>query len=751
MESPIRRSRSRTSTPSSGKSTERSALLLMRLKSAEKQRSLQKDIDKLERVMSSLSRSVSPEESEAWKKVQVLAKQLVERLETVPREIINIAIEKYHSETNPGWIDNVVSEFVSTELKVLMQIYHGRKKNSVASTCALLARITNLPQEKNANPAYVLQHFKLWDKAWGMEFEMPIGLLDRYQVKSESDEVEFKMGCNLFVAGVVVYGLLKLDMSNKRQELRELNEADKPIMAQQFEYIAEQLEAVRKSTPRVASKVRALKKAEKGGVEFRAPRTANLSSQLEEANKEHFKGDLESLQDQVASQSILIEKLLEDNKRLQEELLKGNKKMQDAVFERQALAASSREAEDKAGAFAKLAATKLHNTGKNDSNKYNNLLHNVLEDDLGSEIDGLSDISSVEGSERTGVQKASPANIKSSAEESTRKIIFNSTRMSTAKAPGSLVKAVRMFSGNGVFVLDSQGNVFRGKQSAKYKEVAAFEVQFSFELVYPLWASKEEIEHDTTYATCIRWPQNWPQLKGFLDEQLHILYKDSEDEVTRARALPYYDPKVRSQIVRQFQSCVRDIVKSTLGLREVPKHPRHVQVFALISHFVYLLWTSAMVTNQTAVLTEDPMGIWIRHFDIKMSAAQGKIDLPMKEAIVWLGYGCKNKCKRGGMCPGFCFYCDADAVAAQIRGTASKGKADSTSSRFEAWKKETLKGNASANVTFAEFKKHGPKSQKSTVKKETSSPLTEDEYFDFLEENQQYFKLDIPDPESLNC
>jgi len=120
------------------------------------------------------------------------------------------------------------------------------------------------------------------------------------------------------------------------------------------------------------------------------------------------------LQGQVASQSILIEKLLEDNKRLQEELLKGHKKMQDAVVERQVRAASSREVEDKAEAFAKLATAKLHDTGK-ESSKYNNLLHNVLEGDLRSEIDCLSDISSVESSERTGVQKASSSNIKSIA------------------------------------------------------------------------------------------------------------------------------------------------------------------------------------------------------------------------------------------------------------------------------------------------------------------------------------------------
>ena len=158
-----------------------------------------------------------------------------------------------------------------------------------------------------------------------------------------------------------------------------------------------------------------------------------------------------------------------------------------------------------------------------------------------------------------------------------------------------------------------------------------------------------------------------------------------------------------------------------------------------------------MVTNKTEILTEDPMGIWIRHFDIKLSAAQGKVDLPMKEAVVWLGYGCKNKCKKGGMCPGFCLYCDTDAVVAQIRGTSSKGKVDNTNSRYEVWKKETLKSNASASVTFADFRKHGPKSPKAAAKKEGSSPVGEEEYFSFLEENQHYFRLEIPDPDSLNC
>jgi hypothetical protein len=217
------------------------------------------------------------------------------------------------------------------------------------------------------------------------------------------------------------------------------------------------------------------------------------------------------LQDQLASQKMLIENLIEDNKRMQNELKTGNKKTQEIVSERRVEATGYRESEE-AEAFAKLATTKLHHdTGKIDCNKNNNMLHNVLEDDLGSELDGLSDISSVGESEATGVQKGSPAQQKSSAEESIRKIIFKSTRVTTIKAPGSFAKAVRMFNGSGVFVLDGQGNVFRGTQTAKIKDPKAWDVQFSFELVYPLWESKEEVEHDTTYAGNLRWPQNWPQ------------------------------------------------------------------------------------------------------------------------------------------------------------------------------------------------------------------------------------------------
>ena len=113
------------------------------------------------------------------------------------------------------------------------------------------------------------------------------------------------MGCSLFVAGVVAYGLLKLDLSNKRQELREVKEADRSVMAQKVEYIAEQIESVRRaSTPRV----RIPRRVGKSVADFKAPRIANLSSQLEEVSNESVSRDVEALKNQVASQSVLIER-----------------------------------------------------------------------------------------------------------------------------------------------------------------------------------------------------------------------------------------------------------------------------------------------------------------------------------------------------------------------------------------------------------------------------------------------------------
>lgn len=669
------------------------------------------------------------EDQKIWNAVKGFSMSLVDKLVEVngkvPKEIEDLAKQKYMSTTNPSWCTNALREFQGTELKVLIQIYHGKKKDSIASTCAFLTKLTNLQEEKNANPAYILQHFGLWDNSeLGLTTSIPSELLDRSLSRSAEEDSEFKTGVNLFVAGIVIYGLVKLDEISRGEKLATL--ADR----------LEQMLSASKGTPKIVEgKRKSARKAAAPGLEFKSPRSTELTSRLNEAAKEEKRGsDLEALHNQLASQGALIEKLLAENKSLQESLLGENRKLKELLAAGRSK--ETQKAEDKTSAFAKLAEVNLQSKGKND-------YHDIDNDDICTDVDGMSELSSALSSDKSPeIYRGSGM---SELEKSARQSIFSATFVSTTRAPASWARLVsRLGNEHGIYVCDFQGNIFRMIQDAKTKSTKAYDVQFTLTLEYPLWATKQEIELDETCSITQRWPQNWIQMKMYFDEQLLLLERDMDEEHRRKRATPFYDPGERYKIVKQFYRTLKDIAKGTIGLREEPSHPKHIQVFALISHFVYVLWTSAMVTSQTALLTEDPMGIWTRYYDIKMTAVQGKIDFPMKMAVVWLGYGCKGKCKRSGMCPGLCLYCNTDLVVASvqgIKGGSKKGESTTVTARFDSWKKEMLAKDTNAKVSFADFTKNGPKIDKSSVKKER---VTEEDYFEWLEENQRCFKLDIP-------
>jgi hypothetical protein len=668
-----------------------------------------------------------------------LVDKLVEVNGKVPKEIEALANLKYMATTNSSWCANAIREFQSTELKVLMQIYHGKKKDSIASTCAFLAKLTSLPEEKNANPAYILQHFGLWDNSeLGLTTSIPTELLDRSLSRSAEEDSEFKTGVNLFVAGIVIYGLVKLDEINKGLVVESTRTENKASRGEKLAILADRLEqmlSASKGTPKVVEgKRKSARKATAPGLEFKSPRSPELTPRLKEAAKEEKGGsDLEALHNQIASQGVLIEKLLAENKSLHESLLGENRKLKELLA-----AGHSKEtqkAEDKTSAFAKLAEVNLRSKGKND-------YHDIDNCDICTDVDGMSELSSAISSDKS--PETNRCSGMSELEKSARQSIFSATKVSTTKAPAPWARLVsRLSNEHGIYVCDCQGNVFRMIQDAKTKSTKAYDVQFTLTLEYPLWATKQEIELDETCSITQRWPQNWIQMKMYFEEQLLLLERDMDEEHRRDRAKPFYDPGERYKIVKQFYRTLKDIARGTVGLREEPSHPKHIQVFALISHFVYVLWTSAMVTSQTTLLTEDPMGIWTRHYDIKMTVVQGKIDFPMKMAVVWLGYGCKGKCKRSGMCPGLCLYCNTDIVVASVQGSTGSKKVGSTTvtARFESWKREMLSKDTNAKVSFSDFTKNGPKMDKSSVKKER---VTEEEYFEWLEENQHCFKLDIP-------
>ena len=96
---------------------------------------------------------------------------------------------------------------------------------------------------------------------------------------------------------------------------------------------------------------------------------------------------METLQDMLASQGALIESLLSENKKLQQELIEGNRKLQEVAAGSKKVQEGSGVAEDKSAAFAKLAAVKL----ADNKGKLNSI---VYDDDLDTDFDGMSELSS---------------------------------------------------------------------------------------------------------------------------------------------------------------------------------------------------------------------------------------------------------------------------------------------------------------------------------------------------------------------
>jgi hypothetical protein len=129
----------------------------------------------------------------------------------VPEEIAVIAKNCYNYDKNSSWTRQVVQDFRDEEIGDLIKMFTGAKSKSVSSACKLLGIITGTGEK---NPAYILEKFGLWDKGVGDEMEMPVEL-DRSALRSNKEEgLEADLAILLFVVGVVVNLLFKMDEQN---------------------------------------------------------------------------------------------------------------------------------------------------------------------------------------------------------------------------------------------------------------------------------------------------------------------------------------------------------------------------------------------------------------------------------------------------------------------------------------------------------------------------------------------------------
>ena len=77
-----------------------------------------------------------------------------------------------------------------------MVMWSGAKGLNVASSCALLQKLTGVKGE--SNPAIILQVLKLWDKDRGGEMVIPTELLDRaMKNRSPEEDNDFKISIHL--------------------------------------------------------------------------------------------------------------------------------------------------------------------------------------------------------------------------------------------------------------------------------------------------------------------------------------------------------------------------------------------------------------------------------------------------------------------------------------------------------------------------------------------------------------------------
>ena len=118
---------------------------LTNLKSADKARSL----EVAKRIV--LVRRTAVSENNVWTQVKELSRLLVEKME-VTDVVKVIARERYSAKTNERWLARAVRDFESLDLRKLITLYHGGKKDWMSTTTAFFAELTG--KEGENNPAY---------------------------------------------------------------------------------------------------------------------------------------------------------------------------------------------------------------------------------------------------------------------------------------------------------------------------------------------------------------------------------------------------------------------------------------------------------------------------------------------------------------------------------------------------------------------------------------------------------------------
>ena len=242
-------------------------------------------------------------------------------------------------------------------------------------------------------------------------------------------------------------------------------------------------------------------------------------------------------------------------------------------------------------------------------------------------------------------------------------------------------------------------------------------------------------------------PSNTIQFAAQIEEHLLMLDADQNDTSVVAAALKKgIDISARKANVQSYYRQMRTLLASHMSTGSSQKLPvDHVRTWALFAQFHYLFFSNAMACNRD-VLLKEAVAVWTTHYERKIISI--KYDISIREAASFLGYGC-SKCRRGGMLDNYCLVCNREEVSSLLKGRTKTSDSENFDARYEKWVKEReAKGlKDPAENTKKKFRATTKAPEKASP---SSKVITQEEYFQYLTDNQHLFELIMPSKFYLN-
>lgn len=749
-----RSTRSQSSDSSGSRRSSSSLLNLLRLRSAQK---------KLDREAIILGRRNNDENS-LWsdrnlsRLAKLLSNGVVAKMGRVPEEIAVIAKNCYNYDKNSSWTRQVVQDFKDEEIGDLIKMFTGAKTKSVSSACKLLGTITGTGEK---NPAYILEKFGLWDKGVGDEMEMPVEL-DRRALRSNKEEgLEADLAILLFVVGVVVNLLLKMDEQNyedffqfERDERSEaLARATKDLSA----LIEKSAQKVQKSQNTTISKVVKSKGKSKEVMqkEFVAPRKQK-NARREETYDEISEATLSKKEAMVElsgkEAKVLMETKLAILEAQMAKLLRAQEAMHAALEEKDFQIEELTQKLGAAQGFAKAVVTntlQLKEKGRTLRKHKRNV--DSVSDETASE-DRLSDIDTASSTSSEGSDRISKKSDRNGVSRRKRDVLVAqhsaTVQISASRRPVDVTYLLdQVDTQKGLLWSDVRGNLYAIRKAKAKESVTGM---YKLVLLHANWQDEGSLQYDVSSNSKYFLPQNYMQWRALMNLQITTLENDLQNgsAIKTAKAVGGYDTAKRKECLNSYYLLMKELIRSVLSGEHGSDHPLHVQAWAIFAHFHYLIFTYAMLTNQDELLRSNVLSLWNLHFDAKIKAISFSISI--KEAASLLGYGCsKSGCRRIGVLDNYCPGCNREEVRTLLaqEGTEGESSVEGYNQRYKRWKADQL-GKGVQDVSKEAFKKSNPAPEKKTVKK--SNAVSEEEYYYFLESNQSLFSIQLPSRVYLN-